>query len=48
MSHFVKILFPGSRLREFSLHFDMSLIPGICKDVPFFKWIQKSGFKAPA
>lgn len=48
MSHFVKILFPGSRLREFSLHFDMSLIPGICKGVPFFKWIQKSGFKAPA
>lgn len=48
MRHFVKILLPDIRLREFSLHLDMSLIPGMCKRVPFLKWLQKSGFKAPA
>lgn len=47
MNHFVKVLLPDSRLRGFSIRLDVSSVPGIRQFVPFRKWVQINGSKAP-
>jgi hypothetical protein len=48
MNHFVKVLLPDSQLRGFSIRLDVSSVAGMRQFLPFLKWVQINGSKAPA